>query len=160
MIFLAQYGKQFGKRVEAVSRGSMERLMAYGWPGNIREPQNIIERAVILAPGGVLELDDDVFRAAPVGVDAATARDVAPAPARRAPDAGLAETLEEVERAQITAALRRGGRGAEGRRRRAGNASQHAAQPDGQARDPSHRLREPVGAGDPATAAAGRPGCR
>jgi formate hydrogenlyase transcriptional activator len=125
MIFLAQYGKQFGKRVEAVSRGSMERLMAYGWPGNIRELQNVIERAVILAPGGVLELDDDVFRAAPVGVDAATARDVAPAPARRAPDAGLAETLEEVERAQITAALPRSGGVVEGPRGAAGVLGMH-----------------------------------
>lgn len=35
----------------------MQRLMAYDWPGNIRELRNVIERAVILTAGGKLALD-------------------------------------------------------------------------------------------------------
>ena len=54
MFFLAQYSKSFGKRVETVSRDTMARLVAYDWPGNIRELQNVIERAVVLAPGAAL----------------------------------------------------------------------------------------------------------
>ena len=36
----------------------MERLQAYGWPGNIRELQNVIERAVILCEGDTLSIDE------------------------------------------------------------------------------------------------------
>ena len=39
----------------------MRRLMAYPWPGNIRELENVLERAVILATGPTLEVDPDVL---------------------------------------------------------------------------------------------------
>jgi PAS domain S-box-containing protein len=46
-----------GKRIEAVSRQSLEDLARYGWPGNVRELRNVIERAIILASGPVLRID-------------------------------------------------------------------------------------------------------
>jgi transcriptional regulator with GAF, ATPase, and Fis domain len=122
MFFLAQYTKRFGKRVETISPETMARLAAYDWPGNIRELQNVIERAVILAPGPVLELDDDVLRPAPVGSERATPATV-PTGARS--DIGLAEALEEIERTQIAAALQRSGGVIEGPRGAAGVLKMH-----------------------------------
>jgi formate hydrogenlyase transcriptional activator len=55
--FLQTYAKKLGKKVKQVSEETMRRLMSYSWPGNIRELQNIIERAVILSAGDVLVLD-------------------------------------------------------------------------------------------------------
>jgi DNA-binding NtrC family response regulator len=114
MFFLAQYSKRFGKRVETISPQTMARLGAYDWPGNIRELQNVIERAVVLAPGPVLELDDDILRPAAAAGSKRSALPVAATGAR--PDAGLAETLVEVERNQIAAALQRSGGVIEGPR--------------------------------------------
>ena len=123
MFFVAQYSKRFGKRVETVSRDTMARLVAYDWPGNIRELQNVIERAVVLAPGATLELDDDLLRPTPTILGAAPT--VAPAPVPSSPGAGLAETLEEIERAQIVAALQRSGGVVEGPRGAAGLLKMH-----------------------------------
>jgi len=97
MFFLARFAKEFGKPVEVVSQPTMERLVAYDWPGNIRELQNIIERAAVLSSGRVLELGPDLL---PVGrpVGAVSARPEAPADA---------VTLEEMERRHIRAALER-----------------------------------------------------
>jgi formate hydrogenlyase transcriptional activator len=115
MFFLARYGTRFGKRVETVSQATMNRLVAYDWPGNVRELQNVVERAVVLTPGPVLELDGDLLGPAPPA-----SRTTAAAPASPQPGAGLAETLEEVERAHITAALQRSGGIIEGPRGAAG----------------------------------------
>jgi formate hydrogenlyase transcriptional activator len=115
MFFLARYGTKFGKRVETVSPATMDRLIAYDWPGNVRELQNVVERAVVLTPGPVLELDGDML-----GPAKPASWTTAAAPAPPEPEAGLAETLEEVERAHITAALQRSGGVIEGPRGAAG----------------------------------------
>jgi formate hydrogenlyase transcriptional activator len=47
---------QMGKSVPAISAATMQQLTTHAWPGNIRELQNVIERAVILATGGELEV--------------------------------------------------------------------------------------------------------
>jgi DNA-binding NtrC family response regulator len=128
MFFLARYSRRFGKRVETVSPDTMARLVAYDWPGNIRELQNVVERAVVLAPGSVLELDDSLLRPRPgpsPSVVAPPAAAVATGTGHPAPGAGLAEMLEEVERAQITAALQRSGGVIEGPRGAAGALKLH-----------------------------------
>jgi formate hydrogenlyase transcriptional activator len=128
MFFLARYSRRFGKRVETVSPDTMARLVAYDWPGNIRELQNVVERAVVLAPGSVLELDDNLLRPRPApspSVIAAPAAAVTTGTGHPAPGAGLAEMLEEVERAQITAALQRSGGVIEGPRGAAGALKLH-----------------------------------
>ncbi|MBW1935510.1 MAG: sigma-54-dependent Fis family transcriptional regulator [Deltaproteobacteria bacterium] len=47
--FIDQFNKKLGKEVEGLSSEAMPILMGYGWPGNIRELENVIERAVLLA---------------------------------------------------------------------------------------------------------------
>ena len=69
----------------------MEALLRYEWPGNIRELQNVIERAVILSPGSTLQV--------PLG-DLHTAAPPAPEP----PTAAV--TLADAEREHILSALR------------------------------------------------------
>ncbi|MHB8810943.1 MAG: AAA-type ATPase lid domain-containing protein, partial [Desulfobulbaceae bacterium] len=44
-----------GKKISGITRGSMEVLLQYGWPGNIRELMNVIEYAFVLCPGGMIE---------------------------------------------------------------------------------------------------------
>jgi transcriptional regulator with GAF, ATPase, and Fis domain len=52
--FIAIFGRRMGKRIEHIPEDTMAALSAYAWPGNIRELQNLIERAVILSDDGVL----------------------------------------------------------------------------------------------------------
>jgi formate hydrogenlyase transcriptional activator len=92
----------------------MEHLLNYPWPGNIRELQNVIERAVIVSAESILRLDRDLI---PVtGAKAAENHDT-PDPESHtiAPEsaAGLA-TLNEVERNHILAALHKSGGKIEG----------------------------------------------
>ena len=50
--FIDRFGKKGGKKFRTIDRKSLGLLQAYDWPGNIRELQNVIERAVILCEGG------------------------------------------------------------------------------------------------------------
>jgi formate hydrogenlyase transcriptional activator len=54
--FVQQVARRMGKRIETINSEAMEELVRYAWPGNIRELQNIIERAVILTSGTVLKV--------------------------------------------------------------------------------------------------------
>ncbi len=55
---IKKFGKQMGKQIESISLDAVKTLEEYLWPGNIRELQNVIERAVIKSQGGVLEVMD------------------------------------------------------------------------------------------------------
>jgi len=81
--FLRKFSKKLGKQFNGVSNATMDRLAKYSWPGNIRELENVIERATILAKGPVLQIDDPSLHTDPVPQPLAT------------------DTLEEVERAHI-----------------------------------------------------------
>jgi transcriptional regulator with GAF, ATPase, and Fis domain len=52
--FVDIYSRRMGKQIDQISRETMSALSSYQWPGNIRELQNVIERAVILSNDGVL----------------------------------------------------------------------------------------------------------
>lgn len=54
--FLRRLSKSMGKTIEAVSDEALEALMSYEFPGNVRELENIVERAVTLATGKTVEL--------------------------------------------------------------------------------------------------------
>ena len=86
--FLSRFGKNLGKAVRGVAQKSMENLTRYSWPGNIRELQNVIERALVLARGPVVQIDDSLLQS-----EIATAETAA------------IDTLENNERAHILRAL-------------------------------------------------------
>jgi len=52
--FVQQYARRMNRRITTIPSQAMEALARYDWPGNIRELQNFIERAVILSPGDTL----------------------------------------------------------------------------------------------------------
>src|SRR5262245_28295922 len=54
--FVAEFSKAFGKRIDVIPRENMTALQRYPWPGNIRELRNIVERAMIVAPGPCLTI--------------------------------------------------------------------------------------------------------
>ena len=60
--FLSRFAKKLGKEVRGVAQKSMDSLIRYSWPGNIRELQNVIERAVVLARGPVVHIDKSMLR--------------------------------------------------------------------------------------------------
>jgi formate hydrogenlyase transcriptional activator len=68
----SRYSRKVGKPVRAIDAAAMAALCAYPWPGNIRELQNVVERAVILARGNVLGLSD--FELPSLGSDVARPR--------------------------------------------------------------------------------------
>lgn len=56
--FVEKYSSKIGRSIERIPRKVLADLQAYGWPGNVREVENVIERAVILSSGGDLNLGD------------------------------------------------------------------------------------------------------
>jgi DNA-binding NtrC family response regulator len=56
--YIDAYNTEFKRRVRGVAPEAMKRLQSYGWPGNIRELRNAVERAMLLAEGDVLQSDD------------------------------------------------------------------------------------------------------
>ena len=70
--FVEIYGRRMGREIEHIPRETMSALTSYDWPGNIRELQNLIERAVILSNDGVLP--NPLPTAVTVAVDASPTR--------------------------------------------------------------------------------------
>jgi PAS domain S-box-containing protein len=99
--FIQKYAHRVGRRVEAVDADTMNLLLRYGWPGNIRELENIIERALILSSSPVLQVDPDVLGglgAARPGAVSALAPVAMPAPAPESappPDTHIDSVLRE-----------------------------------------------------------------
>jgi formate hydrogenlyase transcriptional activator len=94
--FTKKFARRMNKRIETVPTETMATLSRYHWPGNIRELENFIERAVILSRGSNLE--------APLAELERIETD-APAGAIPAGSNGHATTLEEAERDHIRRAL-------------------------------------------------------
>jgi two-component system response regulator HydG len=55
--FVQRYAARNGKRVDGISRAAMDRLVGFPWPGNIRELEHAIERAVVLSTGRTIEVE-------------------------------------------------------------------------------------------------------
>jgi transcriptional regulator with GAF, ATPase, and Fis domain len=55
--FVHEFCEKMGKQVSKIAKRDMEALQQYSWPGNIRELRNIIEHAVIVSSGGVLQVN-------------------------------------------------------------------------------------------------------
>jgi len=56
-----KYAMKIGKKITGISESAMQRLQSYRWPGNIRELENVIERAVILADHPTIEIDPELL---------------------------------------------------------------------------------------------------
>ncbi|MDP1831536.1 MAG: sigma 54-interacting transcriptional regulator [Geothrix sp.] len=56
--FVAKFNKKTGKRIETVSKDTLNILQQYNWPGNVRELESVIERAVITSQGTGLQILD------------------------------------------------------------------------------------------------------
>jgi formate hydrogenlyase transcriptional activator len=88
--FVQHFARRMNRTIETISSDTMESLVRYQWPGNIRELENVMERAVILSSGPILRvpLEDLRDRVAPGRVN------------------GTHRTLEEAERAHILATVK------------------------------------------------------
>jgi two-component system response regulator AtoC len=96
--YIDAYNVEFKKRVRGVAPEAMKRLAAYGWPGNIRELRNAIERAMLLTEGETLTAGDFTLGAA--GASRLDDRVELPA-------SGI--DLEQLERSLVVQALERAG---------------------------------------------------
>jgi transcriptional regulator with GAF, ATPase, and Fis domain len=82
--FVGEFEKKVGKRIDSISKKSMEALQSYSWPGNVRELRNVIERAIIVSSGRTLNV---------------------PIPSVMVADASSDRNLEDIERKHIVSVL-------------------------------------------------------
>jgi formate hydrogenlyase transcriptional activator len=92
--FAAQHARRLGRAVPEIPDAVGDALMRWKWPGNIRELQNVIERAVLLSPGATLVLQ---------------AQDLQPRTPRASSTPKPRATLQDTERETILHALRESG---------------------------------------------------
>jgi two-component system response regulator PilR (NtrC family) len=105
--FVEKYNEQMGKGISGISHEAMELLARYDWPGNIRELENVVERAVALEPTPSI-LPDSL----PATLRGNGTRVVGGgAPADALPETGfdLEAHVKEIERGYIAEALKRAG---------------------------------------------------
>jgi len=88
---ISRYAKKAGKRFRYIKQSTIRLLQAYAWPGNIRELQNVIERAVILCEGATFSIEENWLKIE--------------SPRTFATSAPLASSLADREREMIEAAL-------------------------------------------------------
>jgi len=84
------FARKIHRGVDTIPSETMEALVRYSWPGNIRELQNLIEHSVIVSPGPVLQVPPAALQFQTVP----------------APDGTRRRTLEEAEREHILATLK------------------------------------------------------
>lgn len=56
--FLAKYNKEFGRRIKSIGEPAMKAFISYHWPGNIRQLESVIERAVVMCDSDSISLKD------------------------------------------------------------------------------------------------------
>jgi formate hydrogenlyase transcriptional activator len=93
--YARQIGERLGKSISEVPAQVMREFTEYNWPGNIRELQNVIERAVIVSSDGVLRLPEPLVQATSASASEGRTSD----------DSTTVSTLDEAEREHILRAL-------------------------------------------------------
>ena len=101
--FISRYARNLGKKITGISEAATQNLLSYSWPGNIRELQNVVERALILSTGPILDLDNDLTSISATPVLSEQPPEVPPVPSNA--DESPMKTLHEVEREHILAVL-------------------------------------------------------
>jgi formate hydrogenlyase transcriptional activator len=89
--FIDRFGKKAGKKFRTIDKKTLKLFQAYDWPGNIRELQNVIERAVILSEGDIFSVDETWLKRQ--------------APQSAGPTVPLNKALHRQEREMIESAL-------------------------------------------------------
>jgi formate hydrogenlyase transcriptional activator len=98
--FVQQFSRRMNRSIETIPSETMSTLVRYDWPGNIRELQNVIERAVIVSNGPALKVSLDDLRTRVPSVESSNGGGVPE-------DTGnMRGVLEEAERKQILVALK------------------------------------------------------
>jgi DNA-binding NtrC family response regulator len=92
--FLLKYNKRAKKNIQSVSPQILEALRTYDWPGNIRELENTIERAIVLTRNDQLGLEDLIYHGIGSGLSFLE------------PVGGKYKTLDEIEKEYIKAVIR------------------------------------------------------
>jgi nitrogen regulation protein NR(I) len=109
--FIAKFNDRLKKEIAAITPEAVERLVAYQWPGNIRELENLMERTVLFCEGPEIRVSDlppEVAGAAtphPVAATAQAAGEEAPRPAPESLKEAVRAETERVERELIQRAL-------------------------------------------------------
>ena len=85
--FAVKYGTKLDKKIETIPKKTMDILLSYSWPGNIRELENVVERAVILTQSNVINVDESIL-----GLESAT-------------QTTGSKALEDIERKHILSVL-------------------------------------------------------
>jgi formate hydrogenlyase transcriptional activator len=98
--FTQQLSRRMNKVIETIPSATMDALCRYHWPGNIRELQNVIERAVILSAGPALSVDVADLKFPKVNYPEERAA------SPKSANGALHDALEETERQQIVRALK------------------------------------------------------
>jgi formate hydrogenlyase transcriptional activator len=99
--FTQQFSTRMKKAVETIPSAAMDALCRYHWPGNIRELQNVIERAVIISAGPALSVD-----VADLKFPKTSHAEESAVPAKLETNSALHNVLQETERQQILKALK------------------------------------------------------
>ena len=98
--FVQQFSRRNNRVINTIPSETMQALVHYHWPGNIRELQNVIERAVIISKGTMLNVPL-------AGLQSNVVQEASRAPTKpaRADHKGLQDILDETERTEILRAL-------------------------------------------------------
>ena len=98
--FLEQISRRLGRPIPRLNRTTLAELVAYDWPGNIRELQHVIERGIIVAEGGSLQVE----------LGSSQRHSGIPAPVQSAPSEIITDSqLRALEAANVSSALQKTG---------------------------------------------------
>jgi transcriptional regulator with GAF, ATPase, and Fis domain len=97
--FLRKFNAETGRKIVGFTSAAMQKLLRYQWPGNIRELKNVIERAVVLCRGQIIDVDDLLL------TNLTTAGDEEPRQHPANEDEFLPASLADIERRFILATL-------------------------------------------------------
>ena len=105
--FVERFARQFGKQITGIAQDTMDLLSRYDWPGNIRELQNVVERAVVLSRGSILKLGADLLPGANAAMTTDEVADLDLDHLHSHDATGDSSSLEQVERRHIQSVLQK-----------------------------------------------------